>query len=118
MQKASVSTIFGSTKIVEGSGRVDILLPRETKFQINDVLYSPKSQRNLLSFKDIRHNGYHIETISERDNEYIQITSIIQGKKIILEKLSTFSFGLYYMKISTIEAHAIINQKFTDDFII
>ncbi|TYI94233.1 hypothetical protein E1A91_D02G188600v1, partial [Gossypium mustelinum] len=74
MQKASVSTIFGSTKIIESSGRADILLPRETKFQINDALYSPKSQRNLLSFKDIRHNGYHIETISERNDEYLQIT--------------------------------------------
>ncbi|KAB2076703.1 hypothetical protein ERO13_A06G052350v2, partial [Gossypium hirsutum] len=62
MQKASISTIFGSTKIIESYG---ILLPRGTTFQINDALYSPKSQRNLLSFKDIRHNGYHIKTISE-----------------------------------------------------
>ncbi|TYI50991.1 hypothetical protein E1A91_D12G142800v1, partial [Gossypium mustelinum] len=71
MQKASVSTISGSTKIIEGSGRANILLFRGTKFQINDALYSPKSQRNLLSFKDIHHNGYHIETISEGNDEYL-----------------------------------------------
>ncbi|KAB1997736.1 hypothetical protein ES319_D12G043400v1 [Gossypium barbadense] len=107
-----------SIKIIEGSERANILFPRGTKFHINDVLYSSKSQRNLLSFKDIRHNGYHIETISEGNDEYLQITSIIQGNKIILEKLFALSFGLYYTRISTIESYAIINQKFIDDFII
>ena len=37
------------------------------------------------------------------------------GKKNILEKLPVFSSGLYYTNISTIEAHAIVNQKFTDE---
>ncbi|TYI76199.1 hypothetical protein E1A91_D06G060100v1, partial [Gossypium mustelinum] len=106
MQKASMSTIFGSTKIVEGYG---ILLPRGTTFQINDALYSSKSQKNLFSFKYIRHNGYHIETISERNYEYLQITSIIQENRIILEKLFALSSGLYYTRISTIEANAIIS---------
>ncbi|KAB2041865.1 hypothetical protein ES319_D02G177400v1, partial [Gossypium barbadense] len=109
MQKASVSSTLGSTKIIEGSGRANILLPRGIKFQMNDELYSPKSQRNLLSFKDIFHNGNHIETISEGNDEYLQITSIIQGNKQILEKLSTLSSSLYYTRINTIETHAIIN---------
>ncbi|TYI68262.1 hypothetical protein E1A91_D08G077700v1, partial [Gossypium mustelinum] len=109
MQKASMSTISGSTKVIEGFRRANILLPKETKFQINDALYSPKFQRNLLSFKDIRHNGYYIETIIEGNDEYIQITSIIQGNKIILEKLFALSSSLYYTRISAIEAYAIIN---------
>ncbi|TYI68508.1 hypothetical protein E1A91_D08G093400v1, partial [Gossypium mustelinum] len=104
-----MSNILGSTKIIEGSERANILLPRGTTFQINDGLYSTKSQRNFLSFKDIRHNGYHTETISEGNDEYLQITSIIQRNKIILEKLSILSSCLYYMRISTIEAHAIKN---------
>ncbi|KAB2090390.1 hypothetical protein ES319_A03G120800v1 [Gossypium barbadense] len=95
MQKTNMSTISGSTKIIEGSRRVNKLLPRGTKFQINDALYSPMSQRNLLSFKYIRHNGYHIETISEGNDEYIQIMSIIQGNKNILEKLFALSSNLY-----------------------
>ncbi|KAG4153241.1 hypothetical protein ERO13_D04G172580v2, partial [Gossypium hirsutum] len=107
--KASVSTISGSTKIIEGPGRANILLPKGTKFQINDVLYCNGSQRNLLSFKNIRHNGYHIETINEGNDEYLHITSMIEGNKHILEKLSALSSGLYYTRISTIEAHAIIN---------
>lgn len=76
MKNISVSTISGSTKIIEGSGRVRILMPMGTKLEIVDALYSPKSQRNLLSFKDIRHNGYHIETINEGNDEYLQIISI------------------------------------------
>jgi Pol polyprotein len=54
MKEISVSTISGSTRIIEGSGRANVLLPGGTKLEIIDALYSPKSQRNLLSFKDIR----------------------------------------------------------------
>ena len=40
------------------------MLPNRTRFHINDALYYRKSTRNLL-FKDIRRNGYHIETMNE-----------------------------------------------------
>ena len=89
--------------------------PEEQKIHIDDALYSTKSQRNLLSFKDIRRNGYHIETTNEGNTEYLYITNVVSGKKNILEKLPAFSSGLYYTNISTIEAHAIVNQKFTDE---
>ena len=48
-----MNTISGSAKLTEGSGRANILLPGGTKIHIDDALYSTKSQRNLLSFKDI-----------------------------------------------------------------
>ena len=91
------------------------MLPGGTRIHIDDALYSTKSQRNLLSFKDIRRNGYHIETTNEDNTEYLYITNVVLGKKNILEKLPVFSSGLYYTNISTIEAHAIVNQKFTDE---
>ena len=56
MQGSDVNTISGSAKLIEGSGRANILLPGGTKIHIDDALYSTKSQRNLLSFKDIRRN--------------------------------------------------------------
>lgn len=118
MKETSVSTISGSTNIIEGSGRANMLLPMGTKFEIADALYSPKSQRNLLSFKDIRRNGYHVETISEGDDEYLQITSITQGIKTVLEKLRAFSTGLYYTKISIMETNAIENPKFSENLIV
>ena len=112
--KTNVSTISGITNLVEGSGRANIMLPNGTRFHINDSLYSSISRRNLLSFKDIRINGYHIETMNEDYVEYLYITSIISGQKLIMEKLSTFSFGLYHTTIKPIESYIVENQKFND----
>ena len=35
---ASVSTISGTSDLIEGSGRVNIMLPNGTRFHINDAL--------------------------------------------------------------------------------
>ncbi|CAI0399065.1 unnamed protein product [Linum tenue] len=119
-QEANVRTISGSTKLIEGSGKADMVLPGGTKLHIKEGLYSSKSHRNLLSFKDIRQNGYHVETMSEGNIEYISITRECSGKKHTLEKLPELSQGLYYTHISMIEMNAIVNQKGTnyDEFII
>ena len=61
MGSTSVNTICGSAKLIQGSGRAIVFLGNGTKLVINNALFSPESQRNLLSFKDIRQNGYHIE---------------------------------------------------------
>ena len=72
-----------------------MMLPNGTRFHINDALYSRKFKRNLLIFKDIGRNGYHIETMYECNVEYLYITFIISSQKLIMEKISTFSFGLF-----------------------
>ena len=87
----NVQTISGPVDLNKVSERATIILPNGTKFQIDDALYSNKSNRNLLSFKDIRRNGYHIETMSHNGNEYLLIT----GQKQILEQLISSSYGLY-----------------------
>ena len=51
---------------------------------------------------------------NEKDVEYLYITSIKSEKKSVLEKLPAFSSNLYYTHLSTIEAHAIANQKFVE----
>ena len=107
--KANVSTIYGTTNLVECSRRANIMLPNGTRFHINDSLYSSKSRRNLLSFKDIRRNGYHIETMNEDNIKYLYITSIISDQKLIMEKLSTFSFRLYHTTIKPIESYVVVN---------
>ena len=111
---ASVSTISSTSDLIEGSGRKNIMLPNGTRFHINDALYSSKSTRNLLSVKDIHKNGYHIETMNEGNKESLYITSIIYGKKIVAEKLPTFSSGLYHTTIKPIESYAVMKQKFND----
>ena len=112
--KTNVSTIFGTTNLVEGSRRTNITLPNGTRFHINDTLYSSKSRRNLLSFKYIRRNGYHIETMNEDNVEYFYITFIIFGQKLIMEKLPAFSSRLYHITIKPIESYVVVNQKFND----
>jgi len=72
-------------------------------------LYSSKSSRNLLNFKDIHHNGYHIETNNEGSKEFLYITLIVLGQKLILEKLSIFSFGLYYTTMKIVETNVAIH---------
>ena len=52
-----VQTISGPINLIKGFGRATIVMPNGSKFQIDDALYSNKSNRNLLSFKDIRQNG-------------------------------------------------------------
>ena len=96
----SLSTISGTSDSIEGFERANIMLPNGTTFHINDALYSRKSTRNLLSFKDICKNRYHIETMNEGNKEYLYITAIIYGKNIVAEKLLAFSFGLRKSQLS------------------
>ena len=107
--KAKVNTISSSSNIIEGSGRANFMLPKGTIFCINDALYVSKSRRNLLSFKDIRSNGYHIETNNEGNEEYLYITSMVLSQKLILEELHIFSSGLYYTTLRSIEANVAMH---------
>lgn len=111
--KANVNTISGTSKLIEGSGRATIILPGGTNIYIESALYSVKSRRNLLSFKDLRLNGFHIETMNEGNKEYLYITYINSCQKHVVEKLPAFSSGLYYTTISAVESN-YINQKFNN----
>ena len=52
--------------------------------------------------------------MNEDNVEYFYITSIISGQKLIMEKLSAFSSGLYHSTIKLIESYVVMNQKFND----
>ncbi|GAV64846.1 hypothetical protein CFOL_v3_08361, partial [Cephalotus follicularis] len=102
-------TISGTSDLIESFGMVSFVLSNGTQMCITNALYSTKSRRNLLSFKDIRRNGYHIETTNENGKEYLYITSNASGRKKILEKLPVLSSVLYIMKIRTIESHNVVD---------
>nr|KYP34344.1 hypothetical protein KK1_044725 [Cajanus cajan] len=112
MQEINISTISGTTNIIEGSGRANILLPGGMKLHIKNTLYSSNSYRNLLSFNDIRLNEFHIETNNEWNVKYFYITKLYLNKKEVLEKLPTFSYGLYCTYVNTVETHILVNKKF------
>ena len=84
LTKANVTTISGSVDMIKGFGKANIVLPNNTILSIKDPLYSPESRRDLLSFKDIRANGYHIETTDEDRKEYLYITARISGRSLYL----------------------------------
>ena len=88
--EANVNTISGPADLIDGSERATIMLPCGTIFHINDVLYPIRSTRNMLSFKDIRHNGSHIETTYDNDKEYLCITHIVSSQKLVVEILLAF----------------------------
>jgi hypothetical protein len=100
-----VNIISDINNLIEGSRRAYILLPEGTKLIINDALYSSKFRRNLLSFKYIQRNDYHIEIMTENNIEYLQITTIKYGQKIILKKMEALSSGLYCTNISSIKKY-------------
>ncbi|KAB2082323.1 hypothetical protein ES319_A05G190300v1, partial [Gossypium barbadense] len=109
ISNAHVNTISISSKLIKGYERAIIVLPKGTKFIIYDALYSTKSQTNLLNFKNILLNGYHIETMNEKNIEYLYILNVECGKKYVLERLPAFSSCLYYTHINAIESHVTTN---------
>ena len=85
---SNVTTISGPVNLIEGSGRATIILSGGTILHLQDALYSTQSKRNLLSFKDIRWNGYHLETISDETTEFLLITATHDGKKMNYGKIA------------------------------
>ena len=109
IREVNVSTVFGTINIIKGYRRAIMLLPRGTRLHIKNAFYSPKSYRNLSSFKDILLNGYHSKTNNEGDIKYLYITRIESNKKCVFEKLSIFPYGLYYTYTNAIETHVIVS---------
>ena len=95
----NITTIAGSNANIVGIGKAIIVLPRGTKIIIEDALLYPESSRTLLSFKDIRTNGYHIETKNENGLECLLITKLDGNKKTVVERLPSMKSGLYYTHI-------------------
>ena len=77
--KANVTTISSPTDMIIDYEKANIVLPNNSRLSIKYALYSPESRRNLLSFKDTRANGYHIETTDEDRKEYLYIIAHISG---------------------------------------
>ena len=111
LRKAHVHTISGPLPIIDNLRNATIVLPNGTILHIEDTFLSSRSKRNMLNFKDVRCNGYHIETIYKQNKEYIGITSYKIGLKTIYEKLKASSMGLYCVMIKATETYAIVSWR-------
>ena len=103
-----------SSHVIQGRGLAQFLLPNGTMFQVTYALYTPSATRTLLSFRNIRDNGFHIETHCENGIEYFYITSNECGRKRIFKKLMSQSSGLYLITIRIVESYAVINNEMWD----
>ena len=110
LKNANISTVAGIASLIKDHGQANILLPMGTHLEISDVLYSLNSKKSLLSCKDIRMNGFHIETNGEGNKEFLQIIDLAQCHKKVLESIPALSTGLYHAKVSMIEANATFNK--------
>ena len=67
LHKVNVQTILGHAEIIDSFGNATIVLRNDTTLHIEDTLLSSRSKRNLLSFKDVHRDGYHLETMNEQN---------------------------------------------------
>ena len=67
-------TIAGQDALIDGSGRATITLPMGTQITMDDALLYPDSTRTLLSYRDIRKNGFHVETHQDNKEKFLLLT--------------------------------------------
>ncbi|KAM1865482.1 hypothetical protein ACFX13_008443 [Malus domestica] len=106
-KNAPLTTLLGPSNLIEGYGKARIMLSNGTILTIAEALYSPRSGKTLLSFKDIRDNNYHAETHVENGVEFMCVTFYEYGQKRILEKMERHPSGLYTTTIRPIECHYV-----------
>ena len=108
-----ILTIAGRDTVIVGTGRAIFTLPNGTQVTIEDALLYPDSSRTLISFRDIRKNGFHIETIEDNNEEFLLFTKDYGYGKQVLEKIPSLSSGLYYTYIKPVEhvAYKVIFQN-------
>jgi hypothetical protein len=114
-----ILTIAGCDVVIVGSKRATITLPMGTQIVTEDALLYPDSTHTLLSFRDIRRNGIHVETHEDKQGEFLLLAKPDGYGKRTCERIPSFSSGLYYTYIKPIAhvAYKIIFQN-VDSFCI
>ena len=94
-----ITTIIGSGKQIDGTGRATIILPNGTTLVIAEALLYPESTRTLLSFRDIRANDFHVETNNDNGEERLIMTKKYGDEKTVVESFPSIKESLYYTYI-------------------
>ena len=101
-RQGNVLTIAGRDAMIVGTGKATITLPMGTQITIKNALLYPNSTRTLLSYRDIRKNGFHVETHEDNNGEFLLVTKENRYGKDILERFTTLPSGLYYTYIKPV----------------
>jgi len=112
-KQGNVLTIAGRDAMIVGTGRATIVLPMGTHITIEDALLYPDSKRTLLNYRDIRQNGFYIETGDDNNKEFLLITKDNGYGKQTVEQIPSFLSGLYYTYIKPVPhvAYKVIFQN-------
>ena len=111
-KNGNIMTIARSNAHIVGTGSATLVLPMGMQIFVKDALLYPDSKRTLLSFKDIRSNGFHIETEIGQGTEYLLITKFEGYRKQIVERLPSSPSGLYYTYIKPTEGYVAMKTIF------
>ena len=105
-------TIAGCDALIVDLGRATITLPMGTQIMMEDALLYLDLTRTLLSFRDVRKNGFHVKTHMDNKEKFLLFTKLTGYGKQICEKISSLQTGLYFTYIKPIEhvAYKIIFQ--------
>ena len=80
-REGNIMTIAGQDALIVGLGRATITLPMGTQITMEDALLYPDSTRTLLSYRDIRKNGFHVETHQDNKEEFLLFTKLTRFGK-------------------------------------
>ncbi|GJV41867.1 disease resistance CC-NBS-LRR class family protein [Tanacetum coccineum] len=108
--KETIDTISGPTNLIDGVGNSYCSVTKWYTHLIENALFSPKSKRNLLSFRNIYHNGYDTQSKTIANKKYLHIINENQ----ILEKLPMLHSSLHYTHINVPQAHMAVKEKYCD----
>ena len=107
-KNGNIMTIARNNAHIVGTETATLVLPMGTQIFVKDALLYPNSKCTLLSFKDIRANGFHVETEIEHGTEYLLITKFDGYQKRVVERLPSSPSGLYYMYIKPTEEYVVM----------
>jgi peptide/histidine transporter 3/4 len=111
-KSGNIMTIARSNAHIVGTGSDTLVLPMGTQIFVKDALLYPDSKRTLLSFKDIRASGFHVETEIEHGTEYLLITKFDEYQKRVVERLPSSPSGLYYTYVKPTEEYVVMKTIF------
>jgi hypothetical protein len=92
-------TIARSNGRIVGSEQAIVVLPNNTRIFIEEAFLYPGAQCTLLTFKDIRQNGYHVTTACEGRAKFLYITELDDNQTKVVEKTHSTTSGIYYTTI-------------------
>ena len=58
-----------------------LTLPMDTQIMMEDALLYPDLTCTLLSYRDIRKNGFHVETHQDNKEEFLLLTKLVRFGK-------------------------------------